>query len=67
MRIPVLKLKGDATADNQNYGVNFSLMTSAGDLAAQGKVGMTSERYDANLKVREVNVAYFMPELGIGR
>ena len=67
MRIPVLKLKGDATADNQNYGVNFSLMTSAGDLAAQGKVGMTSERYDADLKVREVNVAYFMPELGIGK
>ncbi len=66
-KIPSLKLKGDATAENQTYGTRFSLLTSAGDLAAQGKVSMSSERYGAELRVRDMNVAHFMPDLGIGK
>ena len=66
-KTPSLKLKGDATADNQTYGARFSLLTSAGDLAAQGKVSMSSERYGAELHLRDVDVAHFMPDLGIGK
>lgn len=66
-KMPSLNLKGDASADNQTYNARFSLLTSAGDLAAKGKVSLTSESYNADLQVRDVNVAHFMPDLGIGK
>lgn len=66
-KMPSLQLKGDAVADNQNYGARFTLLTSAGDVAAQGHVGMNSERYDADVKLRNVNVAHFMPGMGVGK
>ena len=66
-KMPSLSLKGRATAESQNYAANFNLLSSAGDLAADGKVGMTSENYYANLNLHNVNVAHFMPSLGIGK
>lgn len=66
-KMPSLKLKGDAIADNQTYSARFSLLTSAGDLAAKGKVSLTSENYNADLQVRDVNVAHFAPDMGIGK
>lgn len=66
-KLPTLKLKGDATADRQTYSSRFSLLTSAGDLAAQGKVSLNSESYNADLKLRNVNVAHFAPTMGIGK
>lgn len=65
-RIPTLKLTGTATAADQTYAARFSLLTSAGDLAADGRVSMTAESYNADVTVRNVDVAYFMPDLGIG-
>lgn len=65
-KIPTLKLKGKATVVNQTYGADFTLLTSAGDLAAQGEVSLSSEHYDVNLKVRDLDVAHFVPGLGVG-
>lgn len=66
-KLPSLRLKGDATADRQTYSSRFSLLTSAGDLAAQGRVSLNSESYNADLKLRNVNVAHFAPTMGIGK
>lgn len=64
--IPRLRLHGTATADRQTYGADFALMTPEGDVAGRGRVGLTSELYDISLDVDNVNVAYFMPDLGVG-
>ncbi|MDE5887358.1 MAG: translocation/assembly module TamB domain-containing protein [Muribaculaceae bacterium] len=66
-KIPTLAIKGTATADCQSYGADFSLLTSAGDVAANGKVNLNSEHYQADVSLRNVNVAYFAPTVGVGR
>lgn len=66
-QLPTLSIKGSATARGEEYGADFNLLTSAGDVAAKGHVGLNSERYDADLKVRNIDVAHFMPSLGIGK
>ncbi|MDE6576712.1 MAG: hypothetical protein K2K58_00870, partial [Muribaculaceae bacterium] len=65
-KMPTLTIKGKATASNQTYGADFSLFTSAGDVAADGKVSMTAESYNANVSLRNLNVAHFMPTAGVG-
>lgn len=64
--LPPLSLKGSATADRGVYGADFGLRTPAGDLAAKGRVGLNSESYTAEASVRSLNVARFIPDLGIG-
>ncbi len=66
MYVPSLTLKGTATALRETYGADFSLVTSAGNVAAKGKVAMNSERYDANVDIDRFNVAPFAPTLGVG-
>ena len=66
VEIPSLSIAGRATADHQNYMADFDLKTSKGDIVGLGHVGMTSERYDADLKINRLDVAHFMPDLGIG-
>lgn len=66
-KMPSLKLKGRASASaGQSYTANFSLLTSAGDVAADGKVSLTAETYNAQVALRHVNVAHFMPKMGVG-
>ncbi|MBD5204739.1 MAG: hypothetical protein HDS82_07765 [Bacteroidales bacterium] len=65
--LPTLTIDGTAHARGEEYAAVFDLRTSAGDLAGQGKVALNSERYDADLKIRGINVARFMPSLGIGQ
>lgn len=65
-KMPRLQLKGTATAFDQAYGANFRLLTSVGDVAADGKVSMTAETYNARVNLTKVNVAHFMPDLGVG-
>ena len=65
-KVPTMKIEGTASADAQTYAADFSLLTSAGDVAADGKVSMTSERYDADITLRNVNVAQFAPGVGVG-
>ncbi|MDO4336208.1 MAG: translocation/assembly module TamB domain-containing protein [Bacteroidales bacterium] len=65
-KMPSFTLKGRASAAAQTYSAAFSLLTSAGDLTADGRVSLTSEAYNADLSLRQVNVAHFMPTLGVG-
>lgn len=65
-KIPSLRLKGTAGALGKDYRADFTLVTPQGSLAARGSVGLNSERYVADLDVNNVNVAHFMPTLGIG-
>ncbi len=67
IKVPALTLKGEASAFRENYSADFTLRTTAGDLAAKGKVGMNSEKYNVDASIRNLNVAHFMPDLGIGK
>ncbi|MDE6026715.1 MAG: hypothetical protein K2G23_01410, partial [Muribaculaceae bacterium] len=49
------------------YESDFKLFSSAGDVAADGRVSLNSERYNVDATLREVNVAQFAPEIGVGR
>lgn len=64
--MPKMRLKGRASAVNQTYAANFRLLTSAGDVTADGKVSMSAETYNADVNLHNVNVAHFMPTLGVG-
>lgn len=66
VEIPALTLKGRARANRQDYSADFNLLTSKGDVAGKGHVGLTSERYEADLKIDNLDVAHFLPDLGIG-
>lgn len=66
-RMPSFSINGRATAANRVFGANFKLLTSVGDVAADGRVSMGAETYNADVALRKVNVAHFMPDLGIGR
>ena len=67
IKLPDFTLKGHASADRENYGARFFLKTSMGDLAADGKVSLTSEKYEADVKVRDIDIANFLPDLGLGK
>ena len=67
MRVPAFAIKGTATADGLAYGADLALTTTAGDLAAKGHVALTPETYHADITASHINVAQFMPSLGIGR
>lgn len=64
--VPTLTLTGKAAVKNQVYTADFDLKTSMGSLVADGSVALTSEKYNAELTVSDVNIKSFMPELGIG-
>lgn len=66
MNLPVFDIKGEATANGLAYGADFSLWSTAGDLAARGNVALTPETYNADIHAVDINVAQFMPTLGIG-
>lgn len=65
--VPALTLIGEAGANGMNYDADFKLLTAQGDAIGNGKVGLTSERYDADISIHSLNVAHFMPDLGIGK
>lgn len=65
--LPPLHLKGKAGVDRQTYTADLALTTPKGNLAAQGSVALTAERYDVVASVRDIDVAHFVPDLGVGR
>lgn len=67
MQIPAFDIKGTARADGLQYGADFTLRSTAGDVAANGHVALTPETYNVDASIHELNVAQFMPSLGIGR
>lgn len=66
MKIPAFDIKGTAEANGLAYGADIDLRTTAGDLVARGKVALTPETYTIDAGLHEINVAQFMPSLGIG-
>lgn len=66
-KIPRLKIEGEVNVERQSYDADLALVTSEGNVAAKGKVNLNSETYDAHVKVNDVNVAYFVPDIGIGK
>ena len=66
IKIPAFNIKGKADAKGMAYGADFNLTSTAGDLAAVGKVALTPETYQADLSMKNINVGQFLPSLGIG-
>ncbi|MDE7420570.1 MAG: translocation/assembly module TamB domain-containing protein [Muribaculaceae bacterium] len=66
VNIPTLAIKGTASANRENYAADFKLTTPQGNLAADGHVGMNSERYDVRAAVHSLNVGYFIGDKTIG-
>jgi len=64
-KMPSLRLKGKASVTNRVYAANFKLLTSAGDVTADGRVSMNPETYHADISLHNVNVDHFIPGLGI--
>ena len=64
--IPALSIKGTASAHRENYAADFDLRTSDGDLVGNGRFGMNSESYMADIRATGINVGKFVPDLGIG-
>lgn len=66
IHIPTLAIKGTASANRDNYAADFKLTTPQGNLAANGHVGMNSERYDVRASVHSLNVGSFIGDKTIG-
>ncbi len=66
IHIPTLNIKGTASANRENYAADFKLTTPLGNLAADGHVGMNSERYDVRAAVHSLNVGAFIGDKTIG-
>lgn len=66
-KLPPFRIKGTAAVRPDEYGADLTLLTPQGDIAAKGGVRLTPEIYDANVSMNDVNVGYFMPDLGIGK
>lgn len=64
--VPALTLEGRAGAHGQNYDAEFSLLTAQGDVVGNGRVGLNSEAYNVDVDVRNLNVAHFAADAGIG-
>lgn len=66
MTLPKMRIKGTATADRQTYGADFNLTSTAGNVIGRGNVGLTSERYTADVQIDNFDVRPFAPTLGVG-
>lgn len=67
IKIPAFSIKGTADADGLAYGTDFTLRSSAGDLAAKGRVALTPEEYTADITATGLDVGRFAPTSGVGR
>lgn len=65
--VPPLSISGKAGANGKNYNADFRLLTAQGDVVGNGRVGLNSEAYYADLDIRNLNVGYFVPDVGVGR
>lgn len=66
VNIPTLSLKGRANVVKENYSADFRLLTPHGSMAAEGFIGMNSERYTADINVHDLNVGAFIGDSVIG-
>ena len=60
-RIPPLSAQGRVKADGQQYFADVTAREGRGTVKAKGSFNATAMRYDADIKVRDLNVHHFMP------
>lgn len=65
-KLPAFRISGAAQANGLEYGADFKLLSDAGDVAAKGHVALTPEIYNADVSVSNLDVARFVPSIGIG-
>lgn len=60
-RIPPLSAQGRVKADGQQYFADITAREGRGTVKAKGSFHAARMRYDADVKVRDLNVHHFMP------
>ena len=60
-RIPPLSAQGRMKADGQQYFADITAREGRGTVKAKGSFNAAAMRYDADIKVRDLNVHHFMP------
>jgi hypothetical protein len=60
-RIPPLSAQGRVKADGQQYFADITAREGKGMVKAKGSFHSTAMRYDADIKIRDLNVHHFMP------
>lgn len=66
VNIPSFTLDGTASVAAHRYTFDFTMASSAGNLAADGSVSLTAESYDADVDIHNLNVGHIVPSLGVG-
>lgn len=66
-KVPAFKIVGSASAKRENYGADFDFKSTAGNASGRGHVGINSEKYDIDVSTDKLDIAGFMPSLGIGK
>ncbi len=64
--LPALLIQGHATANGQNYAANFTLKSPAGSVKANGRVGLNTETYFADVDMHDLDAGRFAPGSGLG-
>lgn len=66
MNLPAFSIKGTAEADRNTYAADFALKSTAGDVTADGRVAINPETYNLDAEIKNLDVARFVPDVGIG-
>ena len=67
IEVPAFTIKGNAEVNGREYGADFDLRTTAGDVVGRGRVALNPETYTADIRAEGLDVGRFMPSLGIGK
>lgn len=67
IKIPALKLRGEASVDHETYAADFELLTTAGDVAGNGRVGLNSEKYNVDIDIDALDLMKIMPDMEVGK
>ena len=60
-RLPAMSAQGRVKADGQQYFADITAREGRGTVKAKGSFNAAAMRYDADVKVRDLNVHHFMP------
>lgn len=66
-RIPAFRIKGVAGAASQTYTADLDMVSEAGDIAADARVSLTAESYNADVTLHDLDAAWFAPQTGVGK
>lgn len=64
--MPPFSLDGTIGADAGTYSADIVMKSPKGNLALEGNVNLSAERYEADVEAHGLDVAAIMPSLGVG-